>query len=121
MADREQQAGRESAERGEDWTANPHQRGSREWFAFEDGRREGGAHDTGSTPGSPAKKCLAVGERYSLAGGGWPPATIVRDLDGRYHVERFSTCLRQVLKKEISAEDAENWIDDECDRRERGE
>ena len=49
-----EQEGRESAERGEDWTANPYHPGTREWFAFEDGRREGGAKDVGPTPGTPA-------------------------------------------------------------------
>lgn len=52
--DEAREKGRESAERGGDWRDNPHSHGSREWFAFEDGRREGGAKDVGPAEGTPA-------------------------------------------------------------------
>jgi len=39
---------------GGHWTDNPHRHGSREWFEFEDGRRDAGANDVGLAPGTPA-------------------------------------------------------------------
>ena len=33
-------------------------------------------------------KELAPGTHYGLSGMGWPPATLVREPDGRYYVER---------------------------------
>ncbi|MDE2102671.1 MAG: hypothetical protein KGL39_35835 [Patescibacteria group bacterium] len=45
--------GQESAERGGDWRDNPHALGTRQWFEFEEGRREGGAQDVGPAAGLP--------------------------------------------------------------------
>lgn len=54
-ADRaEFERGKQSAENGGARDDNPHRYGSREWFAFEDGRRAGGAEDVGPAPGTPA-------------------------------------------------------------------
>lgn len=49
-----EQAGRAAQESGGDWRDNPHRLGTREWFAFEDGRRDAGAKDVGAAPGTPA-------------------------------------------------------------------
>lgn len=46
--------GQQSAENGGTWRDNPHQPGSREWYEFEDGRRDGGATDVGPTAGCPS-------------------------------------------------------------------
>lgn len=47
-------AGRRVQESGGSWRDDPHRPGTREWFAFEDGRREAGAKDVGPAPGTPA-------------------------------------------------------------------
>lgn len=46
--------GRQVQEDGGSWRDNPYRYGSREWHAFEDGRREAGAKDVGSAPGTPS-------------------------------------------------------------------
>ena len=46
-------AGRRSHEAGGDWRDNPHAPGTRDWFAFEDGRRDAGATVVGPAPGTP--------------------------------------------------------------------
>ena len=52
--DEAEEAGRKSQEAGGDWRDNPYRYGSRDWHGFEDGRREAGAKDVGSAPGTPA-------------------------------------------------------------------
>jgi hypothetical protein len=47
-------AGRRAHEGGADWRDNPYRHGSADWFAFEDGRRDAGAKDVGTAPGTPA-------------------------------------------------------------------
>lgn len=49
-----EEAGKKSQEQGGDWRDNNHRRGSREWFAFEEGRQQAGATDVGPAPGTPA-------------------------------------------------------------------
>ncbi len=47
-------AGRAAQEAGGDWRDNPYFKGSRDWFAFEEGRQDAGAKDVGPKPGNPA-------------------------------------------------------------------
>lgn len=57
MTDRErkaEEAGKKCQEQGGDWRDNPHRHGSREYFAYEEGRREAVAKDVGPAPGTPA-------------------------------------------------------------------
>jgi hypothetical protein len=49
-----EEAGRRCHEGGGDMRDNPYTKGSRDWFAFEDGRRDAGAKDVGWSPGNPA-------------------------------------------------------------------
>lgn len=49
--DKEVEAGKKAQEEGR---PNPHHKGTRAWFAFEDGRAEAGAKDVGTAPGNPA-------------------------------------------------------------------
>ena len=51
---RAEEAGRKCQEQGGDWRDNDYRRGSREWFAYEDGRRDAGAKDVGPASGTPA-------------------------------------------------------------------
>lgn len=46
--------GKESAEKNGSWRDNPHRPGTREYYEFEDGRRDGGAKDVGPAPGTPS-------------------------------------------------------------------
>ena len=46
--------GKQTQEQGGDWRDNPHRPGTRDWFAFEDGRRDAGAKDVGPGEGTPA-------------------------------------------------------------------
>lgn len=46
--------GRASAEDGGNHNDNTYRYGSREWFACEEGRADGGAKDVGPAPGCPA-------------------------------------------------------------------
>lgn len=52
--ERTKDQGRKVQEAGGSWRDNPHQPGTRDWFAFEEGRQEAGAKDVGPAPGTPA-------------------------------------------------------------------
>jgi hypothetical protein len=48
------EAGKQAQESGGSWRDNPHRPGTRDWFAFEDGRRDAEAKDVGPAEDTPA-------------------------------------------------------------------
>jgi hypothetical protein len=57
MRDRDRKAedeGRKAQEQGGSWRDNPHRPGTRDYYAYEDGRRDAGAKDVGPAPGTPS-------------------------------------------------------------------